>query len=142
MSTNRAQLRAGCKTVIDAVKAANPTLLVHTYDHFPGAFRTPCAYVHNLIDEPTIAHDASTRRMEIFAEVHVVNKYTSYEQAASEQDVLVDLIVDQFTDTPRAASNSSLTEAVSVSGHEETEGEAIYPCSVIRVRGSFIEGRL
>lgn len=142
MSTNRAQLRAGCKTVLDTVQAASPSLLVHVYDHRPPNFRTPCAFVENVIGQPTIAHDAATRRMEMVAEVHIVNKYVSNDQAADEQDTLVDLIVDAFTAAPRAASSASLIEPVSVTGHEESDGEAFYPCSVVNVRGSFIEGRL
>lgn len=147
MSTNRATLRAGCFSVLQTVQAAHPTLLAHVWDHTPPTFRTPVAFVANVIAQPTIAHDASTRRMEMVAEVHVVNKYVSNNQAADEQDALVDLIVDAFTAAPRGASASSLIEPVSVTGHEEQDvnpnGEAAYyPCSVINVRGSFIEGRL
>jgi hypothetical protein len=145
MSTNRAQLRAGCLTVLQAVQTAHPTLLVHIYDHHPPAFRTPCAFVENVITEPTITHAAQTRRMDIVAEVHLVNKYVSNDQTADEQDALVDYVVDAFSDNKRAASDQSLTEPTSVSGHEETvlgpSGETLaYACSVITVVGHFIEG--
>jgi hypothetical protein len=141
----RAQLRAGCLTVLQTVQAANPTLLVHIYDHHPPAFRTPCAFVENVITEPTITHGAQTRRMDIYAEVHLVNKYVSNDQTAEEQDTLVDLVVDGFSNNKRAASAQSLTEPISVSGHEETavgpNGETLaYACSVISVIGRFIEG--
>lgn len=142
MSTFRAQLRAGCKTVIDAVQTANPTRIAHTYDHTPATFRTPCVFVANGIDQPTILHDASTRSRDLVAFVHIVNKLVSNDQTADEQDVLVDLVVDEFTATPRAASASSLIEPVSVQNHEETDGSASYACSVVLVRGRIIEGRL
>lgn len=141
MSTFRAQLRAGCKTVIDAVQTANPTLLAHTYDHRPDSIHTPCAFVDNGIDQPTITHDSGTRSRDLVAFVHVTNKLTRQDQAADEQDVLVDLMVDEFTDTPRAASSSTLIEPISVTSHEETDGTASYACSIVSVRGRIIEGR-
>ena len=139
-TTQRAQMRAGCKAVLDAVKAAHPTLLVHTYAYKPPTFRTPLGYVASGIDEPTIAHDAQTRRVEIIAEVHLTSKLVSNEQTANEQDVLVDLVRDEFTNTPRAASTASVIEPVNVSNHEEEDGEAFYPCSVISIRGNFPVG--
>jgi hypothetical protein len=141
VSTFRAQLRAGCKTVIDSVQTASPTPLAHTYDHRPVSFRTPCAFVDNNIAQPTISHDSGTRTRDLVAEVHIVNKLVSNEQAADEQDALVDLMVDAFTDQPRAASNASLIEPVSVGGHEETDGDASYACSIVFVRGRIQEGR-
>lgn len=141
MSTFRAQLRAGCKTVIDSVQVANPSQLAHVYDHRPQSYRTPCAFVDNNITQPTITHDAGTRRRDLVAEVHIVNKLISNDQAADEQDVLVDLIVDAFTAQPRAASSASLIEPVSVGGHEEQDGDASYACSIVFVRGRIQEGR-
>lgn len=141
MSTFRAQLRAGCKTVIDSVQTANPTLIAHTYDHRPSSFRTPAIFVDNNITQPTITHDAGTRARDLLAAVHIVNKLISNDQAADEQDVLVDLVVDAFTAQPRAASNASLIEPVSVDGHDETDGEASYACSIVFVRGRILEGR-
>ena len=141
MSTFRAQLRAGCKTVIDSVAAANASILPHTYDHRPATFRTPAIFVDNNITQPSITHDSGTRSRDLLAAVHIVNKLISNDQAADEQDVLVDLVVDAFTDQPRAASSSSLIEPVSVDGHEETDGDATYACSIVFVRGRILEGR-
>ena len=134
-------MRSGAKTVIDSVQTANPTLLAHTYDHRPQSFRTPCAFVDNNITQPVIDHDSGTRRRDLVAAVHIVNKLISNDQAADEQDVLVDLIVDAFTDQPRAASSASLIEPVSVDGHEEQDGDASYACSIVLVRGRIQEGR-
>jgi hypothetical protein len=141
VSTFRAQLRAGCKTVIDAVQAANPTLIAHTYEYRPDSIHTPCIFVDNGIDQPNITHDAGTRARDLTAFVHIVNKLTRQDQAADEQDALVDLVVDAFTDNPRAASSATLIEPVSVTSHEESDGTASYACSVVSVRGRIIEGR-
>lgn len=140
-STFRAQLRAGCKTVLDTYKAANPTQLAHVYDARPGSYRTPCAFVDNVILEPSIGHDSGTRSRELVARVFIVNKLVSNDQAADEQDVLVDGLVDAFSNTPRAASTSTLLEPVSVEGEVVTEGDASYAASVINVRGRELVGR-
>ena len=142
MSTNRAQLRAGCKTVIDTVKAANPTLVDHVYSHRPNKVFGKALFIDNTIDQPNILHDASTRRTEMTAFVHVVSKLITNDQAADEQDALVDIVVDAFTAAPRAASAQSLIEPIGVTGHEEDDGEAHYACSIVAVRGLFAEGRL
>ena len=141
MSTFRAQLRQGCFSVIQSVQSANSGVLAHVYDHRPQSYRTPCAFVDNNITQPVIDHDSGTRRRDLVAAVHIVNKLISNDQAADEQDVLVDRIVDAFTAQPRAASSASLIEPVSVDGHEEQDGEASYACSIVFVRGRIMEGR-
>lgn len=141
MSTFRAQLRSGCKDVLDTLKSANPTLLAHVYDHRPASFRTPCAFVDNVILEPSISHTAGLRFRDLVAQVHFTHKIVSNDQTADEQDALVDLAVDAFTADPRAASTTTLIEPISVEGHEETDGDASYACSIVNVRGRVQEGR-
>lgn len=140
MSGFRANLRAGCKTVLDAYKAANPTLLAHVYDHRPPKYLTPCAFVDNVILEPTIRHDAGTRARILQARVYVVNKLVSNDKAADEQDALVDGLVDAFTATPRAVS-LALIEPLSVDTGELTDGDAVYAASIITVQGQILQGR-
>ena len=141
MSTFRAQLRAGCKDVLDDLKTANPTLLAHVYDHRPTVYRTPCAFVDNVILEPSITHTAGLRFRDLVARVYIVHKFVSNDQTADEQDVLVDKAVDAFTADPRAASSTTLLEPISVEPDEVTDGEATYAASVINVRGRVQEGR-
>ena len=140
MSGFRANLRAGCKTVIDAVQTAHPTKLAHTLDHTPATFRTPLAYVANNIVEPTITHDSGTRARELIAEIHLVNRIITNDQTADEQDELVDRVVDAVTANPRAVTGA-LIEPVSVDGHEEQDGSATYSCSIVNVRGRILQGR-
>lgn len=142
MSTFRAQLRAGCFTVLDAYKTAHPTLLAHVYDHTPSEPRTPCAFVANVIGESSITHDASTRQRTLVAQIWILNKPISNDQVADEQDVLTDGLVDAFTAAPRGASASTLIEPVSVEPATFEVGPATYAASVISVRGIERVGRL
>lgn len=141
MSTFRAQLRAGCKSVLDTLKTDNPTLLAHVYDHRPTSYRTPCAFVDNVISEPSITHTMSLRFRDLVARVYIVHKIVSNDQTADEQDVLVDKAVDAFTAAPSSAAAGTLMEPVSVEPDEVTDGDAIYAASVISVRGRIQEGR-
>lgn len=141
MSTFRAQLRAGCKTVLDTLKTDNPTLLAHVYDHRPQSYRTPCAFVDNVIAEPTISHTAGLRSRDLVARVYIVHKIISNDQTADEQDVLVDKAVDAFTAAPNAASARTLLEPIAVEGDEVTDGDATYAASVLSIRGRILEGR-
>lgn len=136
-TTFRAQLRAGCKTILDTYKAANPTQLAHVYDHNPGSYRTPCAFVATVIDEPSIDLTRATRTRTLLAHVYVINRLISDDQAADEQDALVDGLVAAFTsDTNiRLASAQSRAQAISVSSDRVVDGEATYAASVINVRG-------
>jgi hypothetical protein len=142
-STFRAQLRAGCYSVLDTFKTANPTLLAHIYDHTPSEPRTPCAFIANTIPEPTIAHDAATRQRRLVAQVWILNKPISNDQVADEQDVLTDALVDAFTAAPRAASASTLIEPISVEPATFEVGSTVtYAASVINVQGTERVGRL
>lgn len=141
MSTFRAQLRSGCKAVLDTLQSSSPTLLAHVYDHRPPVYRTPCAFVDNVIEEPSISHSAGLRGRDLVARVYIVHKIVSNDQAADEQDVLVDKAVDAFTAAPNSASSTTLIEPISVSGDEVTDGDATYAASVISVRGRVLEGR-
>ena len=140
-TTFRAQLRAGCKSVLDDLKTANPTLLAHVYDHRPPRYLTPCAFVDNVILEPSISHTAGLRFRDLVARVYIVHKLVTNNQTADEQDVLVDKAVDAFTADPRAASTTTLLEPISVESEEVTDGDAIYAASVLNIRGRVQEGR-
>lgn len=138
----RQQLRAGCKTVLDTYKAANPTLLYEVYDFPPGSYHTPLAYVEKAVSE-TIRHDSGTRQRTLRVNVVIVNKLMSNEQATDEQDVLVDGLLDGFTAAPRAASASTLIQPVSVTDTELTDADGIrYAAAVIAVEGVIQEGRV
>ena len=141
-STARADLRAACAAILTTYQAANPTLLAHVYDHRPGSYRTPCAFVDNVILAPSIDHDSGTRRGELIARVFIVNKLVSNQQAAHEQDVLVDALTDAFTNNPWVTANRSFLEPISVDADVVTEGDASFAASVINVRMREKVGRI
>lgn len=140
MSGFRAKLRTGCAAVLTTYQQANPARLAHALDHRPTVYRTPCAFVDNVIASPRIVHDSGTRTITYQARIVVVNKYVTNEQAADEQDALVDDLVDAFSDTPHAVAGA-LIEPVSVDGEELTDGDATYAASVIVVQGTIQTGR-
>lgn len=140
-TTFRVNLRSGCKAVLDTLQAANPTLLAHVYDHRPASYRTPCAFVDNVIVEPSITHTAGLRGRDLVARVYIVHKVISNDQTADEQDVLVDKAVDAFTAAPNSASSTTLMEPISVDADEVTDGDATYAASVLSIRGRVLEGR-
>ena len=137
----RADLRAGCKTVIDTYQAANPTLVFHTYDYPPESFHTPCAYVEKAVNE-SILHDSGTRQRTLRVNVVIVNKLVSNDQATGEQDALVDGLLDGFTAAPHAASSTTVIAPVSVTDTELSDANGIkYAAAVITIEGTILEGR-
>ena len=69
----RQQIRAGCFTVLETFKAANPTLLYEVRDFPPESYHTPLAYVEKAVSE-TIRHDSGTRQRTVRVNVVIVNK--------------------------------------------------------------------
>lgn len=138
----RADLRAGCKSVLDTFKAANPTLLYETYDYPPESYHTPCAYVEKGVNE-RLQHTSGVRFRTLTVNVVIVNKLMSNNQATDEQDALVDGLLDGFTAAPRAASNASLLQPVSVTDTELVDANGNrYAAAVIAVEGVIQEGRV
>ncbi len=137
-TTFRQQMRSGCMSVLTTFKNANPTLLAHVYDHRPSNFRTPCAFVDNVLEEPAINVGASIRRRELNGRVVIVNKLITNDQAADEQDALVDGLVTSFSDkaNARAAGAGAYIVPTSVTSDTVTDGEATYAASVINVNAT------
>ena len=141
-STFRAQMRAGCKTVIDGVKAANPTLVGDTYDYPPESFHTPCIYIEKAVPETT-TYSQQIRFRNLLMNVVVVNKLVSNKQATGEQDVLIDLLVDAFTANPSVAVANSTLTAVRVADAEITDANGTkYAAAIVTIEGRIQEGRL
>jgi hypothetical protein len=137
----RAQLRAGCKTILDAYQAANPTLLLHTYDAPPESFHTPLAYVEKGVTE-ALRHANQIRFRTLRVNIVIVNKLIDNEQAAEEQDALVDGLIDYLTDNPSAAVSNSLLEPVLVSDSELADANGTrFSAAIITVEGQIQEGR-
>jgi hypothetical protein len=122
----RQTFRSGMKTVLDTYKTANPTLLSHVYDHEPPQPRTPCAFVNKEISE-TLAFSGQVRQRVMTGTVTVLNRLMSQNQAADEQDVLVDGLLDAFSTAgatgTRAAGSGSVMLPSAVGDEERSYGE-------------------
>lgn len=141
MSTSvRQSARAGAKSVLDTYKAANPTRLAHVYDHRPSSANTPCAWVEKAISEE-ITFSASVRFRVLTLTVKVLNKQVSNKQAADEQDVLVDGLIDAFTTASRTAVAGGRIIPASVSDSEEEIGQGTYAGFDLELQVEFQEGR-
>jgi len=141
-STFRAQFRAGLKTVLDTVKAANPSALLEVREYPPESYHTPLAYVEKGVNE-TLQHTSGVRIRTLRGNIVLVNKLVSNDQATDEQDVLVDLVLDALTAAPRAASASTLIQPVSVTDTELQDANGNrYAAAVIGVEGVIQEGRV
>lgn len=141
-TTFRNDMRAGIKTVIDGVKAANPTLIFHTYDYPPESFHTPCVYIEKAVPE-TITHSQQIRFRVPLMNVVMVNKLVSNDQATDEQDDLVDLMIEAFTTNHSAAGTSTLIEPVRVVHDTEiTDANGTkYAAAILTIQGQIQEGR-
>lgn len=135
----RTNLRSGVKTVLDTVQAANPTVLVHVYDHPPASLHTPCGYVEKEVSE-RIQHTSGLRIRTATVRVVLVNKQSTNEQATDEQDVLLDLVLDALTADPDAVTDC-LIEPVSVEDTEIVLADTRYPAVVVTVQGIEQRGR-
>ena len=142
MSTSfRQDLRTGCASVLTTYQAAHPTLLYHVYDYPPESYNTPCAYVEKAVSE-SLQHTSGVRRRVLRVNVVIVNKLVSNDQATSEQDVLIDGLLDAFTAAPHAASAQTLLEPVSVTDTELSDANGTrYAAAVIAIEGTIQEGR-
>lgn len=121
----RQTARSGAKGVLDTYRTANPTRLQHTYDHPPGSYHTPCAFVDKEMPE-TITFSASVRQRVLTVTVVVLNRLSSNQESSAEQDVLVDGLIDAFTSAARTAVPGCLITPASVSDAERESNDGRY----------------
>lgn len=139
-TTARQAARDGAKAVLDAYKAANPTRLLHVYDAPPGSFHTPCAFVDKAISE-TIAFSMGVRQRALTVTLVVLNRQADNAQAAAEQDVLVDGLIDQATTLARTAVSGALLTPASVTDAEREQHGTPYAGFELALLVEFQEGR-
>ncbi len=141
-STFRQNFRAGCLSVLNTYQVTNPTLLGTVYGYPPESYATPCAYVEKTVHEQ-IVHNAALRFRVLACNVVIVTKLISNKQATDEQDVLIDGVMDAFTNTPHAASGQTLIQPTAVTDTELTSSDGVrYAAAVISIEGRIQEGRL
>lgn len=99
--SDRTDLVAGIYTMLEAFKAANPTLLRRNFTVRPPSLVTdlPCAYIDGV--RPAKVHYDSAMRDQTFtASVVFVDQLTDNTETESRMDVLVDAMVEHLDNYP------------------------------------------
>lgn len=128
-----ADVTGGAKTVLDAVLAANPTVLLQTYRARPARVgSTPCAWVDEF--RANWLHDSGLRIWNCEVDVWLVDSHPSDAEEVSDRlDVLTSLVADAFTDAPHFAGANTVGEPVrATSGVVEMNG-ASYDAVIVTV---------
>lgn len=96
-TTFRADTVAAVRAVLVARMAASPTLLRKVYNAMPGGFpETPCAFIGPRDED--ITYTAQTRSREMAGlSMTVVDALVDASEEADRMDILIDLLVDDFT---------------------------------------------
>jgi regulator of RNase E activity RraA len=104
VTTFRADVVGAIRTVLLARKTTSPTLLRAVYNARPGSFpETPCAYIAGRNE--FITYSAQTRaRTMVGLEVVIVDTLQDASEEADRMDVLIDLLVEDFTAAYAAVS--------------------------------------
>lgn len=134
-TTFRVDVVAAIRTVLLARQTTSPTLLRAVYNARPGSFpETPCAYIGARNER--ITYTAQTReRAMVGLEVVIVDNLIDASQVEDRMDVLIDLLVDDFTAAYAAVSGGGgLLQLTSVTDADVTlTGEQI-----VNYRGSVL----
>jgi hypothetical protein len=140
-TTFRTDLRAGCYAILGIVQTAHPTLLPDISPSAPESYTTPMGYVEKGVRESGDVQ-AQTWTRQLDAAIVLVNKLMSNDQAANEQDALVDLVVEAIIDNPHIVSGATLVQPAGIQDFELSGGEGVkYSAVRIVVRGSIWLGR-
>lgn len=136
----RQDLRAALLGVLTEFRAQNPELLRGVYASRPESIaELPAAWVGGMPE--TITHTAGTRERAISPTVVLVDDLAENDETALRLDVLVDILVDRFTDSVRRIP-TSIIEPVGVTDGELPIGDAFYRTAEIAFgRTSIREGR-
>ena len=105
-TTFRVDIVAGLMTILDAFKAANPTLLRRTFPVRPPHFNTdlPLAFVGDRPESTN--HDVQTRTRIVSVSVTFVDRITDNTETMARMDILVDKFADHLTTYPHITSNT------------------------------------
>lgn len=120
-TTFRADTRAGIVTAGEAFQTANPTMLLAVHSAKPTRYTgdMPFGYVE-LLGE-SIRHTSGTRIRTISPSFVVVGRPLENQQSADEWDLLVDALVDHFTDYAHMAPSTIWDEMTVTDESEEVQ---------------------
>lgn len=122
-TTFRADTRAGLVTATQAFITANPTMLYVVHTSRPSSFAgdMPFAYVDLLGED--IRHTSGTRIRTMQPSVVVVSRPSENAQQTAAWDLLVDALVDHFTDYAHISPNTIWDEMTVTDEGEEVQSE-------------------
>ena len=125
-TTFRRDIAAGLVTILEAFKAANPTMLRSVHRARPEGFRGdyPIAFVEARPEQ--IQHDSGIRDRTMTPSVAVVNDSGLNNEHMDEFDVLVDALVDHFTLYPHITPGT-VWDRMTVEDYDETIGDQLRP---------------
>jgi hypothetical protein len=129
---------AAVKAVLDAYADANPTLLGQTYSARPESYTVPSTWL-GARTEGSIRHDAQIRQRVVNIEVIVAHGLADNEEAMGREDVLIDALVDAFSDNPRRNPDFVIAPT-SVESGEVPFGDGFTRAAVINVQASIQQG--
>ena len=143
----RQNVRAGVKQLLDSyqVIGSNNGLLFHTFDAQPPDFDPPLAFVGNMSEVILNPGDEggwqSIRQRRMTVEAVVVRGTFDNAEQLRLTDVLVDGLVDHFTDNPHGITGLTLLEPTNVDDAVRESGGIPYLTSTITLRSLIGEGR-
>lgn len=105
-TTFRQNVVAGLVVILEAYKAANPTLLRRVFDVRPQSPVNDLPYAYVSLRPETITHASGVRVRTMNPSVVVVDALASNGETYDRFDVLVDGLVDQFTSYPHIVANT------------------------------------
>jgi hypothetical protein len=125
-TTFRAATRAGLVTILQAYQTANPTMLRSVLTCRPEGFTGdyPIAFVDSVPEG--IFHTQGIRGRTMTAVVAVVDAGGTNPQQVAAFDLLVDGLVDHFTDYAHI-STGTIWDRMTVADYDETIGEQLRP---------------
>lgn len=141
-TTARYDTITGLVAILDAFKAANPTLLSRTFRGRPPSLNTdmPCAYP-TLPDEE-VSHRAGVRiRVMAFA-IEYVDRLTDNDETTERFDRAVDALLDHLTANPHIVANTVWSRVSISNDYVETEDGKVFARAVFTVPDHTVqEGR-
>lgn len=143
----RQNVRSGIKQLLDSYQAigSNNLLLLHTYDARPETFSPPLAFVGHMSEVVTNPGEEggyqSVRARRVAAEAVIVRGIFDNAEQLRLTDVLVDGLVDHFTDNARGVTGLTLLEPTGVEDEDVAVGGITYLTSTITLRALILEGR-
>ena len=108
-TTARQDFVAGVATMMDAYIAANPTLLKRHHTIIPAQFQDLPATYHDIVSE-RVHHGQGLRDRVMSSAIVLVTRLTDNTETDNVHSVLVDSLLDWFTDHPHIVAGTAWSD--------------------------------